>query len=108
MSAATSSSVRRCVHIRDSIDRARPAASTSGCSPHRLAQAPVPASSAENPPEETANGCFRPGVKDRCGNLDSGCHCNRAIAEEVGNQMRCGGGVECEGDGINVALSKDE
>jgi hypothetical protein len=30
------------------------------------------------------------------------------VAEDAGNEMRFGCGVDCEGGGINVALSKDD
>jgi hypothetical protein len=66
---------------------------------------------AENPPEEkTTNYSFRLGVKyrHRPGNFDSSGYCNHAIAEDAGNEIRFGCGVDCEGGGINVALSKDD
>ena len=66
---------------------------------------------AENPPEEkTTNYSFRIGVKyrHRSGNFDSSGYCNHVLAEDAGNQIRFGCGVDCEGGGINVALSKDE
>ena len=66
---------------------------------------------AENPPEEkTTNYSFRIGVKyrHRSGNFNSSGYCNHVIAEDAGNQIRFGCGVDCEGGGINVALSKDE
>jgi hypothetical protein len=64
---------------------------------------------AENPPEEKmSNYSFRPGVKyrHRSSNFDSSGYCNHVIAEDAGNEIRVGGGVDCEGGGINVALSK--
>jgi hypothetical protein len=67
---------------------------------------------AENPPEETTttNYSFRLGVKyrHRAGNFDSSGYCNHVIAEDAGNEIRFGCGVDCEGGGINVALSKDD
>ena len=66
---------------------------------------------AENPPEEkTTNYSFRIGVKyrHRSGNFDSSGYCNHVLAEDAGNQIRFGCGVDCEGGGINVALSKDD
>ena len=66
---------------------------------------------AENPPEEkTTNYSFRIGVKyrHRSGNFDSSGYCSHVVAEDDGNEIRFGCGVDCEGGGINVALSKDE
>ena len=66
---------------------------------------------AENPPKEkTTNYSFRIGVKyrHRSGNFDSSGYCNHVLAEDADNQIRFGCGVDCEGGGINVALSKDE
>jgi hypothetical protein len=66
---------------------------------------------AENPPEEKmTNYSLRLGVKyrHRSGNFDSSGYCNHVIAEDAGNEIRVGGGVDCEGGGINVALSKDD
>jgi hypothetical protein len=66
---------------------------------------------AENPPEEkTTNYSFRLGVKyrHRAGNFDSSGYCNHVSAEDAGNEIRFGCGVDCEGGGINVALSKDD
>ena len=66
---------------------------------------------AENPPEEkTTNYSFRLGVKyrHRSGNFNSSGYCNHVIAEDAGNEIRFGCGVDCEGGGINVALSKDD
>jgi len=52
---------------------------------------------------------FRLGVKfrHRAGDFDSSGYCNHAIAEDGGSEIRFACGVDCEGGGINVALSKD-
>jgi hypothetical protein len=61
------------------------------------------------PEEKPTNYSFRLGVKyrRRSGNFDSSCYCNHVIAEDAGNEVRFGCGVDCEGGGINLALSKD-
>jgi hypothetical protein len=60
--------------------------------------------------EKTLNYSFRLGVKyrHRSGDFDSSGSCNHAVAEDAGNEMRFGCGVDCEGGGIDVALSKDD
>jgi hypothetical protein len=66
---------------------------------------------AEIPPEEKAiNYSFRLGVKyrHRPGDFDSSGFCNHAVAEDADNEMRFGCGVDCDGGGIGVALSKDD
>jgi len=67
--------------------------------------------SAEIPEDEkTLNYSFRLGVKyrHRSGDFDSSGFCNHVVAEDTGNEMRFDCGVDCEGGGINVALSKDD
>jgi hypothetical protein len=67
--------------------------------------------SAEIPEDEqTLNYSFRLGVKyrHRSGDFDSSGFCNHVVAEDAGNEMRFGCGVDCEGGGFNVALSKDD
>ncbi|WP_166304120.1 MULTISPECIES: hypothetical protein [unclassified Bradyrhizobium] len=64
--------------------------------------------SAEDAPEDkTTNYSFRLGVtyRHRPGNFDSSGYCNHAI--ESGHEVRFECGVDCEGGGITVALSKD-
>jgi hypothetical protein len=66
---------------------------------------------AEIPPEEkTMSYSFRLGVKyrHRPGDFDSSGYCNHTLAEDAGKEIRFGCGVDCEGGGINVALSKDD
>ncbi|WP_338834599.1 hypothetical protein [Bradyrhizobium septentrionale] len=66
--------------------------------------------SAEDAPEDkTTNYAFRLGVtyRHRPGNFDSSGYCNHAIATESGHEVRFECGVDCEGGGITVALSKD-
>src|SRR6267154_750176 len=60
--------------------------------------------------EKTLNYSFRLGVKyrHRSGDFDSSGFCNHVVAEDAGNEMRFGCGVDCEGGGIDVALSKDD
>ena len=67
--------------------------------------------SAEIPEDvKTLNYSFRLGVRyrHRSGDFDSSGFCNHVVAEDAGNEMRFGCGVDCEGGGINVALSKDD
>jgi hypothetical protein len=66
---------------------------------------------AEIPPDEnTTNYSFRLGVKyrHRSGDFDSSGGCGHVIAEDAGNEIRFGCGVDCDGGGIGVALSKDD
>ncbi|MHC2439807.1 hypothetical protein ACVMB0_007182 [Bradyrhizobium sp. USDA 4451] len=66
---------------------------------------------AEDAPEDkTTNYSFRLGVtyRHRSGNFDSSGYCNHAIATESGQDIRFECGVDCEGGGISVALSKDD
>jgi len=66
---------------------------------------------AELPPEEkTMSYSFRLGVKyrHRPGDFDSSGYCNHTLAEDAGKEIRFACGVDCEGGGINVALSKDD
>ena len=66
---------------------------------------------AEIPPDEnTTNYSFRLGVKyrHRSGDFDSSGGCGHAIAEDAGHAIRFGCGVDCDGGGIGVALSKDD
>jgi hypothetical protein len=60
--------------------------------------------------EKTLNYSFRLGVKyrHRSGDFDSSGSCNHVVAEDAGNEMRFGCGVDCEGGGIDVAISKDD
>jgi len=53
---------------------------------------------------------FRLGVKyrSRKGDFDSSGFCGHVIAEDAGNEIRMGCGVDCDGGGIGVALSKDD
>jgi len=64
----------------------------------------------QEPQDKTTNYSFRLGVqyRHRTGNFDSSGYCNHAIAEDAGKDIRFECGVDCEGGGINVALSKDD
>jgi hypothetical protein len=66
---------------------------------------------AENPPEEkTTDYSFRLGVqyRHRPGKFDSSGYCNHVLAEDRGNEIRYGCGVDCEGGGIDVAMKDDK
>jgi hypothetical protein len=65
---------------------------------------------AEKPPGEPINYSFRLGIKyrHRSGNFDSSGYCNHTTAEASAGEIRFGCGVDCEGGGIEVALSKDD
>src|SRR5215475_11026116 len=58
---------------------------------------------------KTISYSFRLGVayRHRAGNFDSSGYCNHAVAEDAGGEIRFGCGVDCDGGGIDVALSKD-
>ncbi len=60
--------------------------------------------------DNTLHYSFRLGVKyrHRSGNFDSSGYCNHVLAEEHADEVRFGCGVDCEGGGIGVALSKDD
>lgn len=67
---------------------------------------------AEIPPEEqsTINYAFHLGVKYRqkVGHFGSGGSCHHVIAEEKGGEIHLGCGVDCDGGGITIAMSKDD
>jgi hypothetical protein len=67
---------------------------------------------AENPPEEatTTNYAFRLGVqyRHRPGKFDSSGSCGHVIAEDNGDEIRLGCGVDCDGGGIDVAMKDDK
>ena len=62
------------------------------------------------PEDKITNYSFRLGVKyrNRPGDFDFSGSCNHVIAEDAANEIRYGCGVDCEGGGIDVALSKDD
>jgi len=65
---------------------------------------------AEVPPEEnTVNYSFRLGVqyRHRPGKFDSSGSCRHVIAEDHGDEIRLGCGVDCDGGGIDVAMKDD-
>ncbi|UPK28721.1 hypothetical protein [Bradyrhizobium sp. 195] len=53
---------------------------------------------------------FRLGFRyrHRSGDFDSSGSCNHAVFTRNGSEVRLGCGVDCEGGGIGVALSKDD
>ena len=53
---------------------------------------------------------FRLGFRyrHRSGELESGGSCNHAVFTEDGTEIRLGCGVDCEGGGLGIALSKDD
>src|SRR6266702_358144 len=66
---------------------------------------------AESPPEEkTTNYSFRVGVqfRHRPGQFDSSGYCNHVVAEDKGNEIRYGCGIDCDGGGIDVAMKDDK
>ena len=67
---------------------------------------------AEIPEEEpnTFNYSFRAGFqyRNRPGKFDSSGHCGHTVAEDAGDEIRLGCGVDCEGGGINVAMKDDK
>lgn len=60
--------------------------------------------------DKTLHYSFRLGVKyrHRTGDFDSSGYCTHVLAEQKGDEVRFGCGVDCEGGGIDVALSKDD
>jgi hypothetical protein len=65
---------------------------------------------AEIPPEEKITYSFRLGLKyrDRSGDFDSSGSCNHFVPEDRGHEIHLGCGVDCDGGGIDVAMSKDD
>jgi hypothetical protein len=66
---------------------------------------------AENVAEDkTVNYSFRLGVKyrHRPGNFDSSGSCSHVFAEDTAKEVRLGCGVDCEGGGLEAAMSKDD
>ena len=62
------------------------------------------------PEDKITNYSFRLGVKyrNRPANFDSSGYCNHVVAEDAGHEIRYGCGVDCDGGGIGVAVSKDD
>ena len=66
---------------------------------------------AENPPEDGSSAySFRLGVKYRTrkGDFDSSGFCSHVMAEQKGDEVRLGCGVDCDGGGIEAGLSRDD
>jgi hypothetical protein len=66
---------------------------------------------AEIPPDQEATHyAFRLGAKDRHrpGDFDSSGDCGHVVADDTAKEIRLGCGVDCDGGGIEVALSKDD
>ncbi len=60
--------------------------------------------------DKTTHYSFRLGLKyrHRSGDYDSSGSCNHFVPEDRGNEIRLGCGVDCDGGGIDVAMSKDD
>jgi hypothetical protein len=65
---------------------------------------------AENVPDEKTNYSFRLGVKfrHRPGNFDSMGSCSHIVAENTEGEIRLGCGVDCDGGGLEAAISGDD
>src|SRR6478736_4224482 len=67
---------------------------------------------AEIPDEEpdAVNYSFRAGFqyRNRPGKFDSSGHCGHTVAEDAGDEIRLGCGVDCDGGGITVAMKDDK
>jgi hypothetical protein len=66
---------------------------------------------AEIPPDAgTFNYSFRLGVKyrNRSTNFESFGDCGHVVAEDTGQEVRFGCGVDCDGGGLGVAMTKDD
>lgn len=67
--------------------------------------------SAETDPEDKQlHNSFRLGFRyrHRGGDFDTSGSCHHTVLTKEGNEVRLGCGVDCEGGGIGVALSKDD
>ncbi|WP_407148118.1 hypothetical protein [Bradyrhizobium sp. ORS 86] len=64
----------------------------------------------ERAEDKTLSYSFRLGIgyRHRTGNFDSSGYCNHAVATDAAGEVRLDCSVDCEGGGINVALSKDD
>ena len=64
----------------------------------------------EETSEKIINYSFRLGLKyrHRSGDFDSSGTCNHFVPEDRGDEIRLGCGVDCDGGGINVAMSRDD
>ncbi len=64
----------------------------------------------EETKEKIINYSFRLGLKyrHRSGDFDSSGTCNHFVPEDRGDEIRLGCGVDCDGGGINVAMSRDD
>lgn len=64
----------------------------------------------ETPPEEKITYSSRLGLKyrHRSGDFDSSGSCNHSVPEDRGHDIHLGCGVDCDGGGIDVAMSKDD
>jgi len=64
----------------------------------------------ERAEDKTLDYSFRLGIRyrHRTGNFDSSGYCNHAVATDAAGEVRFDCNVDCEGGGINVALSKDD
>lgn len=60
--------------------------------------------------DKVTNYSFRLGLKyrQRSGDFDSSGSCNHFVPEDRGDEIHLGCGVDCDGGGINVAMSKDD
>ena len=65
---------------------------------------------AEIPPEEKISYSFRLGLKyrRRSGDFDSSGSCNHFVPEDRGHEIHLGCGVDCDGGGIDISMSKDD
>lgn len=63
-----------------------------------------------DPEDKELHNSFRLGFRyrHRSGDFDSSGSCHHAVFTGNGNDIRLGCGVDCEGGGIGVALSKDD
>lgn len=67
--------------------------------------------SAETDPEDKQfHNSFRLGFRyrHRSGDFDSSGSCHHTVLTKEGNEVRLGCGVDCEGGGIGLALSRDD
>jgi len=60
--------------------------------------------------EKITNYSFRLGFKyrHRSGDFDSSGSCHHAVPDDRGHEINLGCGVDCDGGGIDVAMSKDD
>lgn len=75
-----------------------------------LVTAEIPQDEENENKDKVTNYSFRLGLKyrHRSGDFDSSGSCNHFVPEDRGHEINLGCGVDCDGGGIEVAMSRDD